>query len=187
MTRVEALREVDKRLTPWIRQLNGHQLQKGAEWYPDAWIYSELVTALSKEQNPLVSAERVAAATAILSPLQPWTVNQRMALELARDRYTAPKTFHKWWMKAQAALWTQRPQLEKLASGPKVNPFWRAICGDENAVVVDRWILRLAYPDDRGYPARIRRIEKVITKRAREIGIAPRDLQAALWLSVRGE
>lgn len=187
MTREESYQLVDKRLTPLIRGLSDAELREGERWYHRAEKFCHLTKSATELHNPRVTLTRVAAATAVLSPLQPWGQNRIMVMHLARDRDAKPETFHKWWEKARAILWDRDPDLTSLVTGIKVKPFWYALLGDESAVVVDRWILRLVYPNDRGYPARVRRIQRVIRQRAPEIGIAPRDLQAALWLKVRRE
>ena len=179
-------REVDRRINAFCQTLTVGDRVEGIKWWDRAYDVMEGIIDSSRLVNPYPTLEKVAAATAILSPLQPWDRNVRMVEELAKDKWLDPLTFYKWWNKAQLALWTDDPPLNELATGIKVNPFWRALCGERDAVVVDRWILRIAYPDDRGYPARVRRITNSIRRLASGFGLSPRDLQSAMWVKVRG-
>ena len=76
-------------------------------------------------------------------------------------------------------------------SGPKVSAFYRAIWGDCQAVVVDRWILRAwGYrPQASGAiaatPARVRDITREVRDYAREVGQCPRAIQAAIWTATK--
>ena len=187
VTRWEAQTVADRRIYYEGTRLEQRHLNEGHEWYMKAQVNCAFTAykARASGANPRCDAERVAAATAILSPLQDWDTNVMMVERLALDKDIAPLTFHKWWRKARSALWSLSPPLDRLATGPKVHPFYRALSGDRYAVVVDRWMLRLVYPDDRGYPARIKRIQNAITQLAEEMALYPRELQAALWVMVR--
>lgn len=95
-----------------------------------------------------------------------------------------------------------KTQLDRIArgqplSGRKITNYVEAITGNPNAVVVDVWILRafgLAatknVPTRQNYApsptsSQYDSVEKAIRLWAREIGIEPRQLQAALWAGVR--
>ncbi len=94
------------------------------------------------------------------------------------------------------------------AAGPdalKIRNFARALKGDENAVVVDRWMWRVFYPEEAarakaqfeaklrkspdydGGPARYREIEKWVRANASKIGITPAQFQAAMWVGKKIE
>ena len=177
----------DSRINEFCEGLTGDDLAKGIYWWVGADATLRAVQMAASNRNGVMDRERLAAATAILSPMQPWSRNLLMVTELATDMNASPQTFHKWWRKARTALWNPLfKDMHKLATGDKVNPFYRALTGDGDAVVVDRWILRIVYPNDRGYPARIRRITNSIQRAAFLEQVTPRELQAAMWLKVRG-
>lgn len=91
----------------------------------------------------------------------------------------------------------KRIQAGQPLSGRKITNYVEAITGNPNAVVVDVWILRAfglattknvltrqnytPSPTSSQYDS----IERAIKLWAREIGIEPRQLQAALWAGVR--
>ena len=79
-------------------------------------------------------------------------------------------------------------------AGRKLDNFRRALTGDPDAVVVDRWMLRAF-----GYPnvgngsenaASVRAydlIENAIKELASQQGVAPRQMQAAIWFAVKNK
>lgn len=81
---------------------------------------------------------------------------------------------------------------EVLKSRDKVWHFAAALKGDLNAVVIDRWMWKLFYPDEvalaeaagkgyKGTSARYKLLADWITKEADKLGLAPAELQAGLW------
>lgn len=95
-----------------------------------------------------------------------------------------------------------KTQLERIQrgqplSGRKITNYVEAITGNPNAVVVDVWILRaFGLAETKDVPTRKNYtpsptssqydlVEKAIKLWAREVGIEPRQLQAALWAGVR--
>lgn len=74
--------------------------------------------------------------------------------------------------------------------GPKVRAFFANITGDHDAVTVDVWASRAAYGrDDAPVPAgrTYERLAENYRRAAALLGIPPRELQAAVWVHVRGE
>lgn len=71
-------------------------------------------------------------------------------------------------------------------SGPKVGAFADALLGDEDAVVVDRWMMR-AYGFPNITPKRIKTIVEDVKIRASEAGVTPRQYQAAVWFGIKAE
>ena len=78
-------------------------------------------------------------------------------------------------------------------SGSKVKAFYQALIGDEQAVVIDTWMLKLfkwyerrdgqqkRFPSDRQYE----RLAGAFRRWSNNIGIAPARLQAELWTRYR--
>jgi len=76
--------------------------------------------------------------------------------------------------------------------GDKVSNFSRALKGDPNAVVLDLWMARefgiMKTPSAKGEKftdAQYRRYEKIIKEVAFDMGVTPRQAQAAIWFGVR--
>jgi thermostable 8-oxoguanine DNA glycosylase len=71
--------------------------------------------------------------------------------------------------------------------GMKTNAFARAIAGDENAVVIDVWMLR-AVGIEKKTPnqTQYKELANAVTKVANEFGMTPRAMQALIWIVVRG-
>ena len=92
-----------------------------------------------------------------------------------------------------------------LGEGLKVNAFARAIKGDTSAVVVDRWMWRIFYPEESaaaraafeagtrsspdyaGTPARYHLVEAWVQQNSQQLGIAPANFQAAMWVGAKIE
>lgn len=64
-------------------------------------------------------------------------------------------------------------------SGPKVEPFRRALLGDSDAVVVDRWMFRAFDTKDRD------EVEQGIRTLAADYGVTPAEFQAGVWCGVK--
>ena len=73
----------------------------------------------------------------------------------------------------------------KPLNGKKITAFYRALKGDKNAVVVDRWIAR-AYGFKKVTPKNYDRIERNVRHEAAANEMAPSDFQAWKWASIRG-
>lgn len=72
-----------------------------------------------------------------------------------------------------------------LCRGPKVEAMAANLLGDLSAVTVDRHIVRVATGSDRRQvsPARARKIAGSLRLLAAIRGVAPAELQAALWVA----
>jgi hypothetical protein len=74
--------------------------------------------------------------------------------------------------------------------GRKIENFARAILGDPNAIVIDRWMMRWAgFPATEAFGAADDPIydivEDMVRKAAAEHGVTPRQMQAAIWKGTR--
>jgi hypothetical protein len=73
--------------------------------------------------------------------------------------------------------------------GEKTRAFYANILGDQNAVAVDVWAARAAegYRDKRAPKGkRYAAIADAYRDAADHRGLSPRDLQACVWVSIRG-
>jgi hypothetical protein len=71
-------------------------------------------------------------------------------------------------------------------NGKKTNAFARNIAGDLNAVTIDAWMLRpfgMKSVSVRNY----RILSEAIRTVAAESGMTPADMQALLWIRIRGK
>jgi len=170
---------VQRRLIEVYVSATPAELEEGREWYAEAAAICERIADLTGR-----TALHVAHAVAALSPRQSWGVNCRMAEAMARrTRFHNPGTFQKFARDAWACL---QDRTER-CSGPKREAFARAILGDEDAVVIDRHILR-AIGEERetlkrgAYDAYAGIIRGTAIE---ETSLSPRDFQAVVWVVQR--
>jgi hypothetical protein len=71
--------------------------------------------------------------------------------------------------------------------GLKTNAFAKAIAGDEQAVVIDVWMLR-AVGIEKKTPSQSQynELAEAVKKTAFDYGMTPRAMQALIWIVVRG-
>jgi hypothetical protein len=73
-------------------------------------------------------------------------------------------------------------------NGRKVHAFSKALLGDPDAVVVDRWMMRaFGFKGDVPTASQYDVIEHAIKDMAKKQGITPREAQAQLWFGVKGK
>jgi hypothetical protein len=162
----------------------------GRGWYPAAY----------REAAAMMPADpaRAAAVIAALSPQVTWRANLRAARAILRDPYRAygegggiPGYAAN--LKKAAAIAAGAPYGRGPGDGfggpaPKVRAFHAAICGDLDSVTLDVWAMRAAglgngrAPAGRQYAAGA----SAYRAAARRVGIPARDLQAIVWIQVRG-
>lgn len=70
--------------------------------------------------------------------------------------------------------------------GRKIDNFVRAVTGDPDAVVVDRWMMRaFGFVKDVPTPNQYDLIENTVKELAKAQGVTPRQMQAAMWFSTK--
>lgn len=166
-------------------------LAKGAKdknWYQEC--ESTLVEIFGREQLWIVT--RILAATSINTSL-------KSNITLFRRAYNEYRTGAEF----SSYLPNIRKQLVSLRnggdlSGRKIRSFAQSMTGDENAVVVDIWILR-AFKMNRTYyrtgsdsvreggasDRQYSEIENWIREKAPELGLQPREMCAMIWSGIR--
>ena len=156
-------------------------LAAGREWYPNARAICERIG------GDAVPVDTVARVMAALSPRCHWKVNVRQTEEmiaafLAGQDVPAVSTGTN-----RMRAWSELNGTPAL-SGPKTTAFARAILGDEDAVVIDSWIMRSVglAPTAKLTRHRLRWITEAYTDAARAVGETPRNLQAIVWCAIRG-
>ena len=155
--------------------------RRGRRWYPTA---RRRLRALAQEHERPFS--QVAAVFSILSPAAQlgtclaWT-EQVLKGERAGGRYPNMQG-----PKVERALATRYPV--RAVSGPKVSAFYRALMGDTEAVVIDRWAARAAGWDEskNAIPRQVQReLEASYREAAEEVGERVREFQAIVWIALR--
>lgn len=161
-------------------------LAAGLAWYRRAARAAETIAA----ESPL-TADQVAGIIAALSPRCRWSTNVAWAarvVQAAADGEPCPAVSTR---ANRSAAWRiacgESPA--DVLRGPKVSRFHRNITGDRDAVTIDVWAARAAEGrrDDRAPSGRrYALLERAYQEAAAIIGRPPRDVQAAVWVHVRG-
>ena len=176
---------ITAKLTRCFRSTDEEVVVRGRAWYPEAldrmeWLAQE--TGYLTEQAVAVMA--ITSRAAQLSSNLNWTeAALRSGGEEPVGRFPNQMT------PAVRKVLADPSNILSAISGPKVESFYRAIMGDEDAVVLDRWALLAAGHTERAPdPGPKRRVIERAYRRAAELcNIAPRNFQAAIWISVRGQ
>jgi hypothetical protein len=169
MNFVETYREIVGRATLG-------QAEQAAKWYLDAERVAEQVA-----KNLDADLEVGASVISAFSPRERWTNNVEKAVAFSLGK---PVTGLSNNLKmAEKALKLGFDAL----NGAKTNAFARAIAGDENAVVIDVWMLR-ALGIEKKSPTLIqyKEMARAVKVVSAEFGLTPRTCQALIWIIVRG-
>lgn len=148
------------------------------------------VRAIASLLPPGVGQSAAAAILAALSPQTQWVQNwlwaERIAAAAGRGDRRRPRVGGFPNNRAKAWRIANGENPDHVLGGLKVRAFWRALYGDPDAVVLDLWMFRaFGLPD--APPASVyRTCAEGMRIAAAELGVAARDLQATIWLHVRG-
>ena len=152
------------------------QVEQASKWYVDAERIAEQV-AINLDTTLEVGATVVSA----FSPRERWSVNvaRAIAWSLGQEVHCLKNNL----VMANNALTLGFSALK----GMKTNAFAKAIAGDEQAVVIDVWMLR-AVGIERKTPSQSQYAELVsaVKSAAFEVGMTPRAAQALIWIIIRG-
>lgn len=152
------------------------QVEQASKWYVDAERIAEQVA-----RNLGKTLEVGATVVSAFSPRERWSVNVARAIQFSLgEEVTCLKNNI---VMANNALTMGFSALK----GMKTNAFAKAIAGDEQAVVIDVWMLRAVgiekkTPSQSGYNELVSAVKTV----AFEFGMTPRSMQALIWIVVRG-
>jgi hypothetical protein len=152
------------------------QIEQASKWYMDA----ERVAA-EVARNLDTTLEVGATVVSAFSPRERWTNNVAKAISFSLGRDVPG-------FKNNMKMATNGLAMGfKALNGPKTNAFAKAIAGDENAVVIDVWMLR-ALGIEKKSPTQSQYTEmaKAVTTVAMKYGMTPRAMQALIWIIVRG-
>ena len=152
------------------------QLEEAAKWYVDAERIAEKVA-----ENLNTTLEVGASVVSAFSPRERWSVNvaRAIAYSLGQEVTCLKNNL----VMANNAL----TMGFKALNGMKTNAFAKAIAGNEDAVVIDVWMLR-AVGIEKKTPSQsqYKELANAVTKVAIEKGLTPRTAQALIWIVVRG-
>jgi len=155
---------------------NFAQIEEASKWYMDA----ERVAA-EVARNLDTTLEVGATIVSAFSPRERWTNNVAKAISFSLGRDVPG-------FKNNMAMATNALTMGfKALNGHKTNAFAKAIAGDENAVVIDVWMLRaLGIEKKTPTPSQYKEMAKAVTTVATKYGMTPRAMQALIWIIVRG-
>lgn len=152
------------------------QVEQASKWYVDA----EKV-ALEVARNLDTYLEVGASVVSAFSPRERWTTNVAKAISFSLGNDVPG--FKNNMVMANNALTLGFGAL----NGMKTNSFAKAIAGDEQAVVIDVWMLR-AVGIEKKTPnqSQYKELASAVKKVAFDFGMTPRAMQALIWIIVRG-
>jgi hypothetical protein len=152
------------------------QVEQASKWYMDA----ERVAA-QVARNLDSTLEVGATVVSAFSPRERWTNNVAKAISFSLGN--SIPGFKNNMVMANNAIAFGYDALK----GLKTNAFARAIAGDEQAVVIDVWMLR-AVGIEKKTPSQSQynELAEAVKKTAFDFGMTPRSMQALIWIMIRG-
>lgn len=185
MNRSEASRlaHMRRRLLAAYGEASAADQAAGLAWYDRA---HEAAKAILPDDP-----SRAAGVIAALSPRAHWRVNLTWAatlVEAAERGDDGPPPVHTRQMRAQAWRIALGEAPLDVLNGPKVRAFFSNITGDLDQVTVDVWAARAAGHDGPYLTARTYAlVAQAYREAAAILELPPRDMQAAIWIHVRGK
>jgi hypothetical protein len=172
-------RKVRARYLRAYADADGSAKLAGAQWYRESRGAAEAIA-----QDSGVSLEVAAGVIAALSPRVQWRANVRNAADACAGRPYGALGNSK---RAAARIIAGEHPLEVLG-GLKTRAFFQAITGDDDAAVIDVWMLRAAGDDPAKGATRARYgvLADTLRSAARKVGVPTADFQAIIWTHVRG-
>jgi hypothetical protein len=152
------------------------QVEQASKWYVDAEKVAHEVA-----RNLDTYLEVGASVVSAFSPRERWTTNVAKAIAFSLGNDVAG--FKNNMVMANNSLTLGFSALK----GLKTNSFAKAIAGDEQAVVIDVWMLR-AVGIEKKTPnqSQYNELASAVKKVAFDFGMTPRAMQALIWIMIRG-
>lgn len=181
--------ELFARLLPHWHGADAATRRAGAGWYSAAASEADRLAELAPAG---IGRVRTAGIIAALSPRAHWSVNLRWAEAIvvsAGSGWPIAPAVSTRAVRAKAWKIAHGADPARVLGGPKVRAFWQAICGDPDAAVVDVWAARAAGVSASelyragAYDA----VAEAYRALAAIVGVPTRDLQATIWLALRGD
>lgn len=159
-----------------VLEANFGQVEQASVWYLEAEKVANKVA-----ENLDVSLEVGASVVSAFSPRERWTSNVTKAIS-----FSLGETVTGLQNNIKMARNSISDGFEALR-GPKTNAFARAIAGDENAIVIDVWMMRAAGLEvDTPNKTQYTEISEAIRMIANRFQMTPRTTQALIWIMERG-
>lgn len=185
---------IDANIRAHFRAASPAAIAIGMIWYDNARLHAHAIGLAARK-----SMEVGAAIIASFSPLTGWDLNLRRAWTFATTGHAATFGAHNRMATLALTLGVDA------VTGPKVNPFARAMIGDLSQVPCDSWMnFAATYGPDTEEAREAARIHKAKAKVpalnetrraaveatcraiAAEEGIMPAQVQAIVWINARG-
>lgn len=152
------------------------QIEQASKWYLDAERVAEQVAS-----NLGVTLEKGASVVSAFSPRERWSLNVAKAIQFSLGETVVALGNNIRMANASLELGF------KALNGQKTNAFAKAIAGDENAVVIDVWMLRAVGIEKKSpTQSQYKVLADAVTETATKYGMTPRSMQALIWIIVRG-
>jgi hypothetical protein len=169
------------------RSATEEQIQAGETWYQ---VARDAAKEFAEKYG--VTYRCAAGVIAVLSPRQRWPQNKLDAQAILRAASSGSElmpTVSAYGSNARKA-WriAKGEQPTRVLGGPKVNAFYRNICGDYNGVTVDVWAARVAEPYNHHFAGREKDyavIAEAYKTVADRLDTWPAFVQAVCWVTVR--
>jgi len=159
-----------------VLETNFGEIEQAAVWYMEAEKVAQKVA-----ENLNVSLEVGASVVSAFSPRERWTSNVAKAVAFSLGKEVTGLSNNLKMAKASLELGYDA------LKGQKTNAFARAIAGDEQAVVVDVWMMRAAGMEkDSPNKTEYAELSNAVRRIAERFGLTPRTAQALIWILVRG-
>lgn len=167
-TAVETYRTLARDITP-------DEMQDAKTWYACAKCHAHAI-AFTMD----IPLENAASIISAFSPRVKWNRNMTLAWQFATGQNVRCLTLSK--RNAEKAKTMGFAAL----NGMKTNAFARNISGDLNAVTIDAWMLR-PFGLKEANKTNYRTLAEAVRVVAAEVGMTPADLQALIWVRLRGK
>ncbi len=152
------------------------QIEQASKWYLDAERVADQVAT-----NLGVTLEVGASVVSAFSPRERWSLNVAKAISFSLGETVTALGNNIRMANASLELGF------KALNGAKTNAFAKAIAGDENAVVIDVWMLRAVGIEKKSpTQSQYKKLADAVTATATMYGMTPRSMQALIWVIVRG-
>jgi len=159
-----------------VLETNFGQIEQAAVWYMEAEKVAHKVA-----ENLETTLEVGASVVSAFSPRERWTSNVTKAIHFSLGKPITGLSNNLKMAKASLELGYDA------LKGLKTNAFARAIAGDENAVVIDVWMMRAAGMEkDSPNKTEYRELSNAVVRIAERFALTPRTTQALIWILVRG-
>jgi len=168
-----------RKISDWYNGANVSEVCDGHHWYKLAHL--QAIEFALQYHTSIATAAGVIAA---LSPMKSWSQNMKLAADCLAGE--TPRCLRS---NARTACYIRDGiAVGTVLKGRKTEAFYRAIMGDENAVVIDRWIIRaMGLPDEtRLTPKQYDTLAAIVTIEAAIAGTTPAQFQAVVWCAIRG-